>query len=290
MLSDRGVGNPLAPTDEVGQPSEMDIDAARSRFRSLHEDGTFLMPNPFDLGSCRLLDSLGFAALATTSGGFAASMGRLDMTSDREEPIQHVASLCAVTELPISVDAEQCFPGRDGGVVDTVHLLAGAGASGCSIEDWNPLEGKIEDIEIATERVSVAAAAAHEEGLVLSARAENHLRGCDDLDDTIARLRAFRGAGAHVVYAPGLTDLSEIARIVDEVGGPVNVLLVPGGPSRDDLAEVGVRRLSVGSSLARVAYGALYKAAQRLLDTGTLAKDAEYLSREVAQGAFTAAS
>ncbi len=247
------------------------------------------MPNPFDLGSCRLLDALGFPALATTSGGFAASRGRLDMTSDRDELIEHVASLHAVTELPINVDAEQCFPGSEGGVAATVRLLARAGASGCSIEDWNPLGGTIEEVEIATERVSIAAAAANEEGLLLTARAENHLRGRGDLGDTIARLRAFRGAGAHVVYAPGLTDLSDIARIVDEVGGPVNVLLVPGGPSRDELAEVGVRRLSVGSTLARVAYGALYEAAQHLLDTGTLAKEGGYLSREVAQRAFTAA-
>ena len=192
--------------------------------------------------------------------------------------------------MPINVDAEQCFPDSDGGVAATVQLLAGAGASGCSIEDWNPLGGMIEDIEVATERVSVAAAAADQEGLVLTARAENHLRGCDDLDDTIARLRSFRGAGAHVSYAPGLTDLSDIARIVDEVGGAVNVLMVPGGPSRDELAEVGVRRLSVGSTLARVAYGALYEAAQQLLDTGRLAKDGDYLSREVAQSAFTAAN
>ncbi len=211
------------------------------------------------------------------------------MTGDRGELVDHVASLHAVTELPINVDAEQCFPDSDGGVAATVRLLAGAGASGCSIEDWNPLGGRIEGVEIATERVTLAAAAANEEGLLLTARAENHLRGRDDLDDTIARLRAFRGAGAHVVYAPGLTDLSDIARIVDEVGGPVNVLMVAGGPSRDELAEVGVRRLSVGSTLARVAYGALYEAAQQLLDTGTLATQGDYLSREVTQRAFTRA-
>jgi 2-methylisocitrate lyase-like PEP mutase family enzyme len=268
----------------------MDINSARSRFRTLHEDGTFLMPNPFDVGSCRLLDNLGFPALATTSGGFAASTGRLDMTTDREELIEHLAALHAATDLPINVDAEQCFPESDGGIATTVRLLARAGAAGCSIEDWNPRRGMIEDIEIATERVSVAAAAADEDGLLLTARAENHLRGSDDLDDTIARLKAFRGVGAHVVYAPALTDLSEIGRIVDEVGGPVNVLMVPGGPSRDQLAEIGVRRLSVGSNLARVAYGALYEAAQRILDTGTLAEDAKYLSHEVAQRAFTAAS
>jgi 2-methylisocitrate lyase-like PEP mutase family enzyme len=265
----------------------MNIDDIRARFRSLHEEGTFLMPNPFDLGSCRLLEDLGFPALATTSGGFAASKGRLDMTGDREELVEHVTSLCAVTDLPVNVDAEQCFPEHNGGVAATVRLLAGAGASGCSIEDWDPIRERIEDVGLATERVAAAAAAADDEGLVLTARAENHLRGRDDLDTTISRLQAYRDAGAHVVYAPGLTDISAITRIVNEVGGPVNVLLMPGGPSRNQLAEAGVRRLSTGSSLARIAYGALYGAAQELLDAGILAPDATYLSREVANRALS---
>ncbi len=264
----------------------MATDDARTRFRTLHEEGIFLMPNPFDPGSCRLLESLGFPALATTSGGFATSQGRLDMTGRRAGLVDHVAALCAVTDLPLNVDAEQCFPREEGGVATTVHLLASAGASGCSIEDWDPHEGVIEDIDRATQRVAIAAAAAGAEGLVLTARAENHLRGRDDLDDTIARLAAYRRAGADVVYAPGLTDLIAIRRIVDEVGGPVNVLLVPGGPSLDELAEVGVRRLSVGGSFARVAYGALYDAARDLLDSGGLAADGAYLDRGIADRAF----
>jgi 2-methylisocitrate lyase-like PEP mutase family enzyme len=146
----------------------------------------------------------------------------------------------------------------------------------------------IEDIDRATQQVAIAAAAADDEGLVLTARAENHLRGHDDLDDTIARLVAYRGAGAHVVYAPALTDLSAIARIVGEVGGPVNVLLQPGGPSLDELAAVGVRRLSVGSALARAAYGALYEAARDLLDSGGLAPERSYLDRGIASNAFKA--
>ena len=246
------------------------------------------MPNPFDPGSCRLLDDLGFPALATTSGGFGASKGRLDMTTDREDLVEHVAALRAATDLPINVDAEQCFPGSEGGVAATVRLLAGAGASGCSIEDWDPIRATIEDLGLATDRVAAAAAAANAEGLVLTARAENHLRGRDDVDATVARLQAYRAAGAHVVYAPGLTDISAIARIVKEVGGPVNVLLLTGGPSRDQLAAAGVRRVSIGSSLARIAYGALYEAGRGLLDTGTLAPDATYLSREVATRAFAA--
>ena len=268
----------------------MTTDEARSRFRTLHEEGVFLMPNPFDPGSCRLLEGLGFAALATTSGGFAASRGRVDMTGRREELVDHVASLCGVTDLPLNVDAEQCFPHEEGGVEATVHLLASAGASGCSIEDWNPREAVIEDIDRATEQVAIAAAAAEAEGLTLTARAENHLRGHDDLEDTIARLAAYRSAGAHVVYAPALIELSSIKRIVDEVGGPVNVLLLPGGPSQGELSEAGVRRLSVGSALAKVAYGAMYEAAQHLRDSGQLAAKGTYLDREIANSAFAAVS
>lgn len=266
----------------------MDIDDTRSSFRALHVEDTFLMPNPFDLGSCRLLADLGFRALATTSGGLAASRGQLDMTVDRQELVDHVVSLHRVTDLPINVDAEQCFPEAAGGVASTVRLLAGAGASGCSIEDWNPRQGMIEDIDHAAEQVSIAAAVAAEEGLVLTARAENHLRGRDDLDDTIARLIAYREAGADVVYAPGLTNLAAIGRIVNEVGAPVNVLLLPGGPSRDDLAAVGVRRLSVGSALARVAYGAVYQIAEDLLHSGTLPTSG-FLARDVANRAFAEA-
>jgi 2-methylisocitrate lyase-like PEP mutase family enzyme len=286
--SDHHDGIPLALGAWLGQPSDMNAAAARSRFRTLHEEGTFLMPNPFDQGSCRLLEGLGFPALATTSGGFAASRGRMDMTGERSELVDHVASLCAVTELPLNVDAEQCFPRDEGGVATTVRLLAAAGASGCSIEDWDPRDGAIEDIDRATQQVAIAAAAADDEGLLLTARAENHLRGRDDLDDTIARLAAYRGAGAHVVYAPALTDLSAIARIVDQVGGPVNVLLLPGGPSLDELAAVGVRRLSVGSALARVAYGAMYGAARDLLDSGGLSTGGPYLDRGIASSAFKA--
>ena len=264
----------------------MTADDARSEFRSLHVQGTFLMPNPFDLGSCRLLTALGFRALATTSGGFAASLGRLDMTTSRDELVEHVSALCAATPLPLNVDAEQCFPRSPGGVAATVQLLAEAGAAGCSIEDWDQEAGRIEDIVLATERVTSAADVADRAGLVLTARAENHLRGRDDLEDTIRRLSAYREAGANVVYAPGLTVISEIAQIVDEVGGPVNVLLVPGGPSHEQLAAIGVRRLSVGGSLARIAYGAVYRVAQNLLESGSLPIEDTYLDREVAQAAF----
>lgn len=264
----------------------IDHNNAFSAFWALHSEGTFLMPNPHDKGACRILTALGFKALATTSGGFAASMGRHDMTASRTELLDHVRSLREATHLPLNVDAEQCFPTSSGGVAETVELLAAAGAAGCSIEDWNPHTKEVENLSIFVDRVSEAAAAADRVGLVLTARAENHLRGRDDVDDTVLRLCAYRDAGAHVLYAPGLRELGTIERVVAECGAPVNVLLMPGGPSVRKLADVGVRRVSVGSSLARIAYGSLYRAAKRLLDTGCLLEDDLYLSRDVADSVF----
>jgi 2-methylisocitrate lyase-like PEP mutase family enzyme len=209
------------------------------------------------------------------------------MSMTRRELVQHVTDLCQSTTLPLNVDAEQCYPADDGGIAKTVELLADAGAAGFSIEDWDPAASRIDQIDLAVERVREAATVADRLGLTLTARAENHLRGQDDLDNTIERLSRYRAAGAHVVYAPALTEIAAIARIVTEVGGPVNVLLVPGGPTRDQLAEVGVRRLSVGSSLARIAYGALYQAATRLKVDGILDLDSPYLDRDAANAAFS---
>ena len=239
----------------------------RARFRALHErDELFVLPNPWDVGSAKLLASLGFEALATTSAGFAWSLGKLDMQVSRDELVAHVGLLAAATPLPLNVDSERCFPDDPGGVAETVRLLAAAGAAGCSIEDFNPATGEIEALELAAERVSVAAGA---EELVLTARAENHLHGVDDLEDTIARLRAYRDAGADVVYAPGLSHLDAISAVVEAVGVPVNVLALPHGPSVSELASVGVRRVSTGGSLARSAYGALLAGASELLGEGT---------------------
>jgi 2-methylisocitrate lyase-like PEP mutase family enzyme len=268
----------------------MDSEGLRNRFRTLHETGSFIMPNPHDVGSCRLLSALGFEALATTSGGFAASSGRPDMSVSRQELIGHVSAICGATDLPVNVDSEQCFPDEPGGVGETVRLLAGAGAAGFSIEDWNPNSQQIEQTSVAADRVATVVGAADPYGLTVTARAENHLRDRDDLEDTIKRLKAYRQAGAAVVYAPGLTDLSAIARIVEEVAAPVNVLLVPGGPPASQLADVGVRRMSVGSSLARIAYGALVRAAEHLQEAGSLESDEPYLSRDLAKSAFTSAS
>jgi 2-methylisocitrate lyase-like PEP mutase family enzyme len=242
------------------------VDERRSRFRALHDDAIFVMPNPWDVGSAKLLASMGFEALASTSAGLAWSLGKLDMQVTRDELVAHVAQLTAATPLPLNVDSERCFPDEPGGVGETIRMLAEAGAAGCSIEDFDPATGEIEALEVAAERVAVAAEAAP---LVLTARAENHLHGVDDLDDTIARLVAYRDAGADVVYAPGLADLGTIAKVVVEVGVPVNVLALPNGPSVSELRSVGVRRVSTGGALARSAYGALLAGAEELRDEGT---------------------
>ena len=177
------------------------------RFRELHaREQLFVMPNPWDVGSAKVLAALGFEALATTSAGFALAIGKRDQTVTRDELVEHVGQIAAATPLPVNVDSEQLYPGDAGGVAETVRLLADAGAAGCSIEDYDPGAGRIEDVAVAAERVGVAAEAARGR-MVLTARAENHLYDAGDLDDTIARLVAYREAGADVVYAPGLTAL-----------------------------------------------------------------------------------
>src|SRR5437763_14835944 len=199
-------------TDSVGE--------RRARFRALHDrEQLFVMPNPWDVGSARLLQSAGFEALATTSAGFAWSVGKLDQTVSRDELVAHVAALAAATDLPLNVDSERCYPDDAGGVAETVALLDAAGADGFSIEDYDPATDRIDDIDVAAERVSVAAEAAHRPAhpRVLTGRAENHIRGVDELDDTIERLIAYRHGRADVVYAPGLAELAAIARGVQAV-------------------------------------------------------------------------
>ncbi len=267
---------------------DQDQDLARVRFRRLHESGIFTMPNAYDEGSARVLADLGFEALATTSSGHAATLGRRDMTVTRDELVTHAARLAAATPLPLNVDAEQCFPDAPGGVAGTVERLAEAGVAGCSIEDWDPRAARIEPLDVATARVADAARAASAVGMVLTARAENLLRGVDDLDDTIARLGAYRDAGAGCVYAPGLMDVDAIRRVVDEVDAPLNVLLLGARPSRDALAALGVRRLSVGGWLAFVAYGAMARAATHLRDEGTIDETADVLGRDIVGRAFAA--
>ncbi|HEX7226096.1 MAG TPA: isocitrate lyase/phosphoenolpyruvate mutase family protein [Candidatus Limnocylindria bacterium] len=250
----------------MGAPDSAD---RREQFRRLHDEGCFVMPNPWDVGSARLLASMGFSALATTSLGHAASLGKVDQSVTRDELLTHVAALSAAVDLPLNVDAERCFADDPDGVAETVDLLAEAGAAGCSIEDYDPASGAIDGIEIAADRVAAAAEAAHHHGMFLTARAENALYGIDDIEDTVARLRAYRRAGADVVYAPRLTDPAHIRRVVEATDAPANVLAMRHGPSVPELAALGVRRVSTGGPLARAAYGALRRAAEELLGPGT---------------------
>jgi 2-methylisocitrate lyase-like PEP mutase family enzyme len=264
----------------------MNLRTAYDRFVDLHREGTFVMPNPHDLGACRILTTLGFPALATTSAGFAASLGQLDMSVTREQLVEHARSICSATHLPVNVDSEQCYPDAPGGVEATIEMLAEVGAAGCSLEDWNPRDGRIEPIDVAAERIARAAAVADRVGIVLTARAENHIRGVDDFADTKARLKRYAEAGAKVLYAPGLTKAPMIAEVVALTATPINVLMLPGGPTVRELTDLGVRRISLGSSLSNIAYGAFVKAAQRLLDEGELPADEPFLPRNLATRAF----
>jgi 2-methylisocitrate lyase-like PEP mutase family enzyme len=264
-------------------------DERRARFRALHSaEELFVMPNPWDVGSARLLEKCGFAALATTSAGFAWSIGKLDQRVTREELVAHVARLVEATSVPLNVDSERCYPDDPGGVAETVALLAGAGAAGLSIEDYDPAAGAMDDVGLAAERVAAVAEAVNglSDPMVVTGRAENHIRGVDDLDDTIKRLIEYRDAGADAVYAPGLSDLDQIARVVEAVGIPVNVLALPAGPSTAELASVGVRRVSTGSLLAGAAYAALIAGAQELKTDGTSRYAESAVSRDLLKEAF----
>lgn len=241
-----------------------------ARFLDLHHPGDpLLLPNPWDQGSAKLLASLGFQALATTSSGFAATLGRLDGSVSVDEALAHAAAIVAATDLPVSADLENCFADDSSGVARTVALAAQTGLAGCSIEDFSGQS--LYETAQAAERVSAAAEAAHTGPvrLVLTARAENYLRGRPDLADTITRLRAYQAAGADVLYAPGLTSLADIRHVVTAVDLPVNVLAVPGTPAVSELAGAGVSRVSVGGAFAFAALAALTDAATELRDKGT---------------------
>jgi 2-methylisocitrate lyase-like PEP mutase family enzyme len=243
------------------------------RFLSLHRPGSpLLMPNPWDRGSALLLQSLGFEALATTSSGFAATLGRLDGMVTREEAIAHAAELAGAVDVPVSADLENCFADNPVGVAQTVRLAVDAGLAGCSVEDYSGREGDtIYDPGLAAERVAAAAEAAHAGAgrLVLTARAENHVHGRHDLPDTIARLQSFQEAGADVLFAPGVRELDDIRELVSSVDLPINVLVLPGMPSVSELAEAGVSRISVGGAFAFAAFGAAAAAGRELLEQGT---------------------
>jgi len=251
-------------------PAHPDLVAA---FRDLHVPGRpLLMPNPWDVGSARALAKLGYRALATTSSGFAATLGRLDGTITREQALRHAADIAAATRLPVSADMENGFADDPEGVAGLVRDAIGVGLAGCSIEDATGRSDEaIYEPRRAAERVAAAAEAAHggAHRLVLTARAENFLHGRHDLADTITRLQSFQVAGADVLYAPGLTRADDVKAVVSSVDLPVNVLAMPGGPSLRELADLGVSRVSVGGSFAFAALDALVTAARELLDEGT---------------------
>ena len=237
-------------------------------FAALHAGPPFVIPNPWDAGSARVLAALGFKALASTSSGFAFTLGRLDGGATLDEVAEHTATLDRATELPLSVDLENGYGPEPASAARAVERVAAAGAVGGSIEDYDP-GGHIYDLSHATERVAAAVQAARGLGFrfMLTARAENHIRGNPDLSDTIARLQAFEQAGADVLYAPGLRSADEIRAVCGAVSKPVNVLAVP-GLSFADVAGAGARRVSVGGALTWVAAKAMADAATAIRDGG----------------------
>lgn len=257
-------------------------------FLDLHRPGSpLLMPNPWDAGTARILATLGFQALATTSGGFAATLGRPDGAVTRDEALAHAAAVVAAVDVPVSADLENCFADDPDGVADTVRRAVRTGLAGCSVEDAT---GRPDDPvypeRLAAERVAAAVEAAGD-NFVITARAENFLHGRDDLAETIARLQSFQEAGAHVLYAPGITTPEQIRAVVSSVDRPVNVLALPTVASVPELAELGVARISVGGGFAFAALGALVEAGRELLEQGTYGFwPRAQLARPVAAEAF----
>jgi 2-methylisocitrate lyase-like PEP mutase family enzyme len=237
-------------------------------FRALHSGDPFVIPNPWDAGSARVLAALGFKALATTSSGFAFTLGRLDGTVTLEEVVEHARALDRATELPVSVDLENGYGPEPETAARAITSVASAGAVGGSIEDYDPA-GHIYDLPHATERVAAAveAAAQVEFSFTLTARAENFIRGNPDLRDTIARLQAFESAGADVLYAPGLREAEDIRAVCGSVSKPVNVLAMP-GMSMAEIVQAGAQRVSVGGGLTWSAVEALAGAARAILERG----------------------
>ncbi len=238
---------------------------------ALHSEATpLLLPNAWDRGSAALLESVGFKALATTSGGYAMSLALRDGQVDARQTLEHVASLVELTDLPINADLEHGYGDDPDQAADTIRRASRIGAAGASIEDWDPVRGRIYDLNHARDRIAASAEATRSSGrrLVLTARAENHFRGRDDLDDTIARLCAYQDAGADVLYAPGVIRRQDIARVIEAIDRPLNVLAVPGVPELAELAELGVARVSLGGGLTRSAYAAAQRAATGFLERG----------------------
>jgi 2-methylisocitrate lyase-like PEP mutase family enzyme len=258
-------------------------------FLALHTPGDpLLQPNAFDVGSARILESLGFKAIATTSSGAAGTLGKLDGHMLREEVLAHCAELSRAVSIPVAADYENGFADDPKDVAESVRLACETGLAGASIEDWSG--SAIYDRGLAVERVAAAAEAAHggKTQLVLTARAENLLHGANDLADSIARAQAFQEAGADVIFVTGIYKLEEVRAVVSSVDCPVNVLVLGGAPSVPELAEAGVARISIGGSLMYAAYAAVIAAANEFKDSGTYGYwDAIVTARDTIKGAFT---
>lgn len=263
-------------------------------FRALHErPGIFLIPNPWDAGSAKLLASLGFEALATTSLGFAATLGRPDGAVSRGEALENCQAIAGATDLPVNADLENCYAHEPRAAAETLRLAAEAGVVGGSIEDASgDAKNPIYDFQHAVERVQAAVETVRSLPIpfVLTARAENFLHGRRDLDDTIRRLQAFEKAGADVLYAPGLRDLATIRTVVSAVTRPVNVLMSSASDPTitvPQLAEAGAKRISVGGALARLALAALLRGAREMKETGGFTWVGDTVQTRELNAAFT---
>lgn len=257
-------------------------------FRALHQGASpLLMPNAYDAGSAKVLAALGFDALATTSSGFAATLGRADGSVTRDELLVHAAELSAAVDVPVSGDFENCFAHEPEGVAETIRLAVETGLSGCSIEDYGGRDrDEIYDAGLAAERVRAGVEAAAGR-LVITARAENFLHGRPDFAETIARLQSFQAAGADVLFAPGINNGDDIRALVGAVDLPVNVLALPGTPTVAELGAIGVKRVSVGGAFMWVALAAVADAARGLRENGEYAYfDSMGPGRAIAKEAF----
>ncbi|MGR9091277.1 MAG: isocitrate lyase/PEP mutase family protein [Gammaproteobacteria bacterium] len=263
-----------------------------ARFAALHSSAeTFLIPNPWDIGSAKLLQGLGFAALATTSAGFAYTLGRADGDVTLEEKLTHCAAIAGATSIPVSADFENGFADDPEDVAGNVIALAATGVAGCSIEDYARDTHTLYPFDFAVERVHAAAEAVASLAVdfQLTARAENLLRGVNDLDDTIARLRAFEDAGANVLYAPGLHTLEQLCEVTGAISRPFNVLAPPfRGATVSDFANAGAKRISVGSALTWAAVNPLLQGAGEMLEHGTFDWLGDMASSKTVNGLLSA--
>jgi len=274
----------------------IDQQTKATAFRKLHDrDGAFVIPNPWDVGSARMLATIGFEALATTSAGMAFALGLNDGAVTPQQTLDHCREIVAATDLPVSADLEQGFGDSPDDVAETIRAAAGAGLVGCSIEDFSGDRDKpIYDFDHAVELIAAAAEAARSRPFpfTLTARSENFLCGNPDLDDTIRRLKAFEDEGADVLYAPGLSTLEQIRTVCSEINQPVNVVMdaSKAGFSVAELTDAGVKRLSVGAIFARAAYGEFIRAATELSTNGTFGFTGDVIGKAELEGHFPKSS